>query len=102
MELKPGTKLASAVDATEVVVVKAPSGDVDLRCGGHPMAAAGAEKPAGAALDATHSAGTLLGKRYEDPDVGLELLCTKAGEASLSVGDEPLHQKDAKPLPSSD
>ena len=34
MDLKPGTRLASAVCETEVVVVKAPAADVDLRCGG--------------------------------------------------------------------
>ncbi len=48
------------------------------------------------------ASGTLLGKRYGDRGPGLELLCTKAGEGSLSLGDEPLPLKDAKPLPSSD
>ena len=43
-----------------------------------------------------------IGKRYGDEDLGIELLCTKAGEGSLSIGDERLHLKDAKPLPSSD
>ena len=37
MELKPGTRLKSAVDTTEVVVVRPGSGDVDVRCGGVPM-----------------------------------------------------------------
>jgi hypothetical protein len=45
---------------------------------------------------------TLTGKRYADEDLGLELLCTKAGEGWLSVGDRPLLVKGAKPLPSSD
>ena len=102
MELKPGTRLKSSVSTTEVVVVKAPSTDVDLRCGGQPMVPVGAEADAAAAADPAHSAGALLGKRYADPESGLEVLCTKAGEASLSLGDEPLLQKDAKPLPSSD
>jgi hypothetical protein len=52
--------------------------------------------------DPAHASGTLLGKRYADPASGLEVLCTKAGEGSLSIGDEPLAVKDAKPLPSSD
>ena len=45
---------------------------------------------------------TLVGKRYADEELGIELLCTRAGEGSLSVGDRPLPVKGAKPLPSSD
>jgi hypothetical protein len=101
MELKPGTRLASAVCATEVVVVKAPAGAVDLRCGGAAMAPKD-EVDAGAALDPAHAEGTQMGKRYADEDIGIEVLCTKAGDGSLSIGDERLHLKDAKPLPSSD
>jgi hypothetical protein len=46
--------------------------------------------------------GTALGKRYTDDDGTLEVLCTKAGPSSLSLGDAPLDIKEAKPLPSSD
>ena len=53
-------------------------------------------------LDAAHGGGTLLGKRYNDDASGIELLCTKAGEGSLSLGSTPITVKDAKPLPSSD
>lgn len=102
MQLRPGTKLKSAVDPTEVVVVKAPAADVDLRCGGVPMVAPGGEAQEGASLDAAHSSGTKLGKRYADEGVGLEVLCTKGGDASLALGEAPLLLKDAKPLPSSD
>jgi hypothetical protein len=49
-----------------------------------------------------HADGTLLGKRYVDADQILEVLCTKPGDGSLSVGDEPLQVKEAKPLPASD
>jgi hypothetical protein len=84
-----------------VVVVKAPKGDVDLRCGGHAMGAIGTDA-AGATLDVNHSAGTQMGKRYADEEIGIELLCTKAGDGSLSIGDQALLLKDAKPLPSSD
>jgi hypothetical protein len=44
----------------------------------------------------------LLGKRYVHEAAGLEVLCTKAGDGSLTVAGELLPQKDAKPLPSSD
>ncbi len=101
MDLKPGLRLASTVCDTEVVVVRAPAAAVDLRCGGQAMVAKG-EAVAGGGVDPTHGEGTLVGKRYGDEDLGLELLCTKAGEGSLSIGDERLHLKDAKPLPSSD
>src|SRR5437870_4779176 len=43
MNLKPGSRWKSAVCATEVVVVRPPSGDVSLECGRAPMLAAAAE-----------------------------------------------------------
>jgi hypothetical protein len=102
MDMKPGTKLRSAVCSTEVIVVRPPGAAVDLRCGGAPMLVA-PDAPAGTAtLDPAHGTGTVLGKRYADPATGLELLCVKQGEGSLSIGSEPLGLKDAKPLPSSD
>lgn len=102
MELKPGARLKGATSTTEVIVVRSPSSDVDLRCGGQPMVPYSEAVVANSQTDPAHAAGTLLGKRYADADSGLEVLCTKAGEGSLSLGDEPLHVKDAKPLPSSD
>ena len=48
-----------------------------------------------------HSGGSLIGKRYTDGGE-LELLCSKAGDGSLAVGDADLEIKGAKPLPSSD
>jgi len=47
-------------------------------------------------------AGSALGKRYASESGELELLVTKAGSGSLSIGDKPLGLKDAKKLPSSD
>ena len=102
MELKTGARLRSAADETELIVVKAPGGDIDLRCGGHPVIEHGAERPAGVEPDAAHTGGTQIGKRYTDADASLEVLCTKAGAGGLSIGDEELTLKDAKPLPSSD
>ena len=101
MELKPGTRLRSQVCSAEVIVVKAPGGAVDLCCGGAPMVAVDASADAGP-IDDAHRSGTLLGKRYADEAAGLEILCTKAGDGSLSLGATPLPVKEAKPLPSSD
>ena len=102
MQLKPGTRLRSAAGSTEVVVVRAPADDVDLRCGGHPMLAMSEQPPDGLAVAVGFDDGSQVGKRYADDAVGIELLCTKAGLGSLSLGADPLALKGAKPLPSSD
>lgn len=102
MELKPGSRFRSAVDDVEVIVIKAPADAVDLRCGGQAMLAINAPRPEGLAAEPGFDSGTLLGKRYTNADGSLELLCTKAGSGSLSVGDVVLELKEAKPLPSSD
>ncbi|MEW2353406.1 hypothetical protein [Spirillospora sp. NPDC029432] len=99
MQLRPGLKLNSAVSEAQVVVVRAPAGDVDLRCGGEPMTAAGASGPP---RETAGGEPLLIGKRYADDTGTLELLCTKAGAGGLSVGDRPLAVKAAKALPASD
>jgi len=100
MELKPGLRLESATCSTQVVVVRAPTGvDVDLRCGGQPMRPLESGPPV-AAPEAGEP--TWLGKRYADEEVGIEVLCTRSGDGALSVGEQPLAMKTAKPLPSSD
>jgi len=101
-QLKAGTRLRSAVCATEVIVTAAPSDDLDIRCGGVPMIGAKDTPPAGAALDPGSAGGTALGKRYVNEAGTLEVLCTKPGKGSLAVGTAALTLKEAKPLPSSD
>ena len=101
MKLRPGQKLHSAVCDAQVVVVKAPGADVEVGCGGAPLLDDG-ESDDAAALDASLGDGPLLGKRYADDDLGLELLCTRAGTGALTVEGRPLLLKGAKPLPSSD
>ena len=44
----------------------------------------------------------LIGRRFEDAEVGIEVLATKGGEGSLALNGSRLELKDAKPLPSSD
>jgi hypothetical protein len=102
MSWKPGTKLRSAADSTEVIVIRAPNEDVDLRCGGYPMVTARENDGDLPALDPEFAKGTQLGKRYINEPADLELLCTKAGDGSLSVGTAVLSAKGAKPLPASD
>ena len=96
--MKPGTKLRSAVDDTEVMVIK--GGDVVVSCGGAPMVDT---KPAAlGAVDPAFADGTKIGKRYVDAAGTIELLCVKAGKGSLSMDGVALQTKDAKPLPASD
>ncbi len=99
-DMKPGSRFASNVCTTEVIVVRG-AGEVDLRCGGSPMLLAGSV-PDGDNPDPRAAAGTLMGKRYVDADDTLEVLCTKPGDGSLGLGDVLLELKEAKPLPASD
>lgn len=101
-ELKAGSRLKSTVCNTEVIVVKAPAGDVEVTCGGAPMALAGEEAADKGTPAADAAGGSALGKRYVNEDETLELLCTKPGDGSLGVGATLLKLKEAKPLPASD
>jgi hypothetical protein len=102
MDLKPGTRWASQVCGTEVVVVRPASHPASLECGGHPMTPVGGERATDLALDPAFSEGSLIGKRFTDAESGLELLVTKAGEGSLALDGVALPLKEAQALPSSD
>ena len=102
MELKVGARLRSAVDDTQVIVVRAPANPVEITCGGHPLLPIDAEVRSGTAIIRGRDSGTILGKRNVDADSDLELLCTKGGSAALFVGDTPLSIKATKALPASD
>ena len=100
VQLRAGARFQSTVCATKVIVVKG-AGPAELTCGGAPMVSAGSAERAGEpSTDA--SQGTLLGKRYGDPDETVEVLCTKAGPGSLALDGVPLAVKVTKPLPASD
>ena len=100
MFIKPGLRLRSAVCSAEIIVVRAPDAELDLRCGGQPLLPFDSPLPAhGAGVAAGLDLGTLIGKRYGAD--GLEILCTKAGQGTLSIGDEPLPVLEPR-LPSSD
>lgn len=102
MQLTTGQRLQSAVDTTEVIVVRAPHRDVELTCGGHPLIPIDTEKPQGVAADPAWTGETAIGKRYAHPEYGLELLCTRPGQSALGVNGAPLEIKMAASLPSSD
>ncbi len=100
--LKLGSRHKSAVCDTQVMVIRATAEPADLRCGGVSMIEMNADAPSGIALDPGFAAGSLIGKRYIDAADKIELLCTKGGRGSLSIGVEALEVKQAKALPSSD
>lgn len=102
--MRVGSRWKSTVDTTEVMVIRGPSSDVDLRCGGRPMVSGAPTESAGldSGLDPAFADGTQVGKRYVDDELGLEVLCSKAGQGTLAVGDRALALQSAKPLPTSD
>jgi hypothetical protein len=100
-ELKAGARLKSAVCDAEVVVIRPPAEGATIECGGVPMRALDDDAPR-QEMAGDPGEGTALGKRYADDELGIELLCSKAGTGSLSVDGRPLPLKGAKPLPSSD
>ncbi|MDQ1533238.1 MAG: hypothetical protein QOF28_999 [Actinomycetota bacterium] len=102
VELKPGTRLQSVVCTTQMIVIRAPSEAIDLRCGGHALVSPDQVASPGLEVEPGFDGGTLLGKRYTDERQSFELLCTKAGRGALSVGVVPLVLSGAKPLPASD
>ena len=99
--IKNGTRLKSQVCDTQVIVVRSADSLDDLRAGGVPMVPIDADGASDATLDPAFSEGNAMGKRYVD-ETGAEVLVTKAGAGTLSVGDTALTLKEAKPLPASD
>jgi hypothetical protein len=97
--IKNGTRLASQVCDTQVIVVRSSDSLDDLRCGGAPMVALDADRSG--ELDPAFADGNTMGKRYVD-ETGAEVLVTKAGAGTLAIGQTPLSLKEAKPLPASD
>ncbi len=103
MKLKPGTRLRSQVDGTEVIIVRSSADDLGVACGGQPMIDVAAQPEPGLAAAGEPDGGTKLGKRYTLPgDSAVELLITKPGTYGLSIDGTPLALKEAKPLPASD
>jgi hypothetical protein len=99
--IKNGTRLQSQVCDTQVIVVRSADSLDDLRAGGVPMVPLDAEKSSELSIDPEFSDGNAMGKRYVD-EAGAEVLVTKAGAGTLSVGTTALSLKEAKPLPASD
>ncbi|MDX6742143.1 hypothetical protein [Actinocorallia sp. A-T 12471] len=100
MKLRVGQTLRSAVDATALVVVRAPDDDLAIACGGVDMGEEQVAERSPAIAGA--GSGVLLGKRYTVDGIDVELLCVAGGDHAVSVGGTEVVQKSAKPLPASD
>lgn len=101
MQLKVGQRWRSAGSPVEVIVIRASAGEVNLTCGGEPMAPAdgGAAAASGSGDDSPQ---TQIGKRYTTQAGDLELLCVKGGTGELATDGVPLMLKEPKSLPTSD
>tara|TARA_B110000444_G_C18767253_1_gene560654 strand:- start:489 stop:800 length:312 start_codon:yes stop_codon:yes gene_type:complete len=102
VEIKPGVRVKSAICATEMMIVKATSENLDIRCGGEPVIEMTAEGNSGTDIPSDFTGGTQVGKRYVNEEESIEILCTKAGDGALSQGKVVLGIKESKALPSSD
>lgn len=100
-DYKPGSRWKSGVCSGEFVVVRPPSGEGELDCGGAPLRPHADSGETGGTVPDGHD-GTMAGKRYSDAESGVELLCTKPGKGDLAFAGRALQRKDAKPLPASD
>jgi hypothetical protein len=103
--IKNGARLQSQVCDTQVIVIRTAQSLDDLRAGGVRMIVVGHHndpaKSSEFTMDPDFCDGNLLGKRYVD-EGGAEVLVTKAGAGTLSVGTTALAVKEVKPLPASD
>jgi len=101
LSLTPGARVFSAVDSTELIVVRATAEPVDLTIGGAPAVLSATEKNA-SALPTAVNGGAAIGKRYTNIAGTVELLCTRPGSGLPAIAGEVLVLKQAKPLPASD
>ncbi|BCP08033.1 hypothetical protein MINTM020_01310 [Mycobacterium paraintracellulare] len=99
--IRNGTRLRSQVCDTHVIVVKANDSLADLRAGGTAMVPLDTPKDSEAKIDPSLAEGNQMGKRYVD-ESGAEVLVTRPGAGTLSIGDTPMLIKEARPLPASD
>jgi hypothetical protein len=94
--------LLSTTSDVEVLVIRPPAGEVEVTCGGLPMIVAGGGRGDFAVPEDSAEVSTLIGKRYEDIESGMELLCAKGGAGALACDGQLMTLRAAKPLPASD
>src|SRR2546430_2659861 len=100
MKLRTGARLRSQVCATEVIVLRAPTEEVELPWGGQPMVDRSDPATAEGGPTTADSPGTQLGKRYTREAGDVEILVTAAGDGALFIDSEPMRFKESAALPS--
>jgi hypothetical protein len=102
--MKTGQQLKSVVCSTKVIVLRKPDNEgAVLSCGGVPMVDAASEAPQNQPpADQALLTGTVMGKRYGEPESGIQVLCVAGGDGTLAVGEHRLEIEAVKQLPSSD
>jgi hypothetical protein len=102
--MKTGQQMKSVVCSGKVIVLRAPRDEtIVLSCGGAPMVDAKSDAARDKqAADPALLGGSIMGKRYVDPEADVQLLCVTAGEGTLTIDGRPLEIEVAKQLPSSD
>jgi hypothetical protein len=102
--MKNGQQFKSAVCSTRVIVVRKPTVDnAVLHCGGVAMVDASHGAPIeGGSADPQLLGGTIMGKRYSEPESGIQVLCVAPGGGSLTINGAKLQVEAARQLPSSD
>jgi hypothetical protein len=102
--MKNGQQFKSAVCSTRVIVVRKPKiDDAVLNCGGVAMVDVSDEvSPDARSADPKLLGGSMMGKRYSEPESGIQVLCVAAGDGTLTLNGSKLEIEAARQLPSSD
>jgi hypothetical protein len=102
--MKTGQQMRSVVCSGKVIVLRAPKDEAAvLSCGGLPMVDAASDAPRQTQpADPALLGGSVMGKRYSEPESGIQVLCVAGGEGTLAIDDHPLDIEAVKQLPSSD
>jgi hypothetical protein len=99
----PGERLVCPACETQIVVMQAAPGTI-ITCSESALVAIRTEvgKDGESADHEDEPCAAQLGKRYEDVESGLVVLCVKSGRGALSCDGRMMGVKATKPLPSSD
>ena len=101
-DYKTGERLRSTTSTAQFIVVRAEAGTAEITCEGVPFLREGEEATPAVDLSPAEGPKIEIGKRYEDEEGTIELLCISGGNGNLKLAEKPLQIKVPKPLPASD
>ncbi len=99
LHLRPWIRVFSAVDTTELVVVRASAEPIELTIGGAPAVLSPVARSWTAKVSAPANSGTVIGRRYVNLMATVELICVKAGFGVPAIAGEVLAIRQAQPSP---